>query len=179
MQEMIYFTSDTHFGHSRIIDYCRRPFRNVDHMDEELIRRWNSRVKDGDSVVHLGDFSFYNSSRTKEIISRLNGEISLVRGNHDRNPGRFFTNVADKASFRIAGVTVLASHYPYRGVQIDARDFSSRQIEYHDGWLLCGHVHDRWIVNGRMINVGVDAWDFAPISEDEVAEIIVNGGWNG
>ena len=37
----IWFTSDTHFYHNKIVEYCQRPFASVEEMNEELIARWN------------------------------------------------------------------------------------------------------------------------------------------
>ena len=53
-----FFTSDTHFGHENIIKYCGRPFKDVEKMNERLIKNWNEVVKDTDTIFHLGDFSF-------------------------------------------------------------------------------------------------------------------------
>lgn len=39
--EVDFITSDTHFGHARIIELASRPFASVEEMDAELIRRWN------------------------------------------------------------------------------------------------------------------------------------------
>ena len=52
----IFFTSDSHFGHENIIRFCKRPFNSVREMNEELIHRWNSKVRPNDIVFHLGDF---------------------------------------------------------------------------------------------------------------------------
>ena len=56
----IWFTSDTHFFHNNIIDYCKRPFVNAEEMNEYIIKQWNSVVKPQDEVYHLGDFAFGN-----------------------------------------------------------------------------------------------------------------------
>ena len=169
---MNWFTSDTHFGHKTVIQYCDRPFRNVVEMNEELIRRWNAVVKETDTVYHLGDFSFLGSMRTKEIVASLNGRKILIRGNHDSKPHRFFERVEDWIIMEIGGAQVLLSHYPFLGQQMDDRDFSDRQLRFDGRWLLHGHVHTAWKVKDRMINVGVDQWAYAPVSEDEIYEIL-------
>ena len=50
--------------------------------------------------------------------------------------------------------------------------FSSRRFDDDGGWLLCGHVHEKWSQLGKMINVGVDVRDFKPISMEEVRLIM-------
>lgn len=58
----IFFIGDAHFGHKGIINFettkSFRPFSTIVEHDEELVRRWNSVVKKGDLVWHLGDFCF-------------------------------------------------------------------------------------------------------------------------
>ena len=39
-----FFTSDHHFGHANIIEYCRRPFASAEEMDAEMEARWRARV---------------------------------------------------------------------------------------------------------------------------------------
>jgi calcineurin-like phosphoesterase family protein len=169
---MNWFTSDTHFGHKNVIEYCARPFKDVEEMNEELIRRWNVCVKNTDTVWHLGDFSFLGSIATKAILSRLNGKIILVRGNHDAKPWRFFERVESWQMIVLQDEVVNLCHYPYRGYSHDERDFFTRQLEDKGVPLLHGHVHKEWKIKGRMINVGVDQWDYAPVSEDEIILII-------
>lgn len=84
-EKKVFITSDTHFDHARIIQYENRPFNSVQEMNEEMIKRWNLKVSNNDTVFHLGDFCFSNKDRTTEIISRLNGKKILVMGNHDRS----------------------------------------------------------------------------------------------
>ena len=79
----IFFTSDTHFGHGNIINFCKRPYENVAKMDNALIENWNATVGLADDVYHLGDFCFNGIQRWWELIGALNGRIHLILGNHD------------------------------------------------------------------------------------------------
>lgn len=82
--------SDTHFGHNKILDFepCRLTQLKVDGFndnehDEWLINKWNSVVGKDDTVLHLGDLAFKGITN---YLPRLNGNIILVLGNHDRKP---------------------------------------------------------------------------------------------
>src|ERR1035437_10371795 len=81
-----FFTSDTHFNHDNVIQYCGRPFASVDEMNREMIARWNSTVGPDDTVYHLGDFALGKFAEAAPILRRLNGARKiLVLGNHDRS----------------------------------------------------------------------------------------------
>lgn len=67
---------------------------------------------------------------------------------------------------------MLLCHFPYRGDSHDHDRYREHRPVDRGSWLLHGHVHDRWTQRGRMINVGVDATGFRPISVDDVAVII-------
>lgn len=164
---MNFFTSDTHFGHKNVIEYCKRPFATVEEMDEELIRRWNAVVGENDQVFHLGDFAFCGKMRAREIMNHLTGTKFLVRGNHDHWTNAKYLDLGFSSVYQF---TELAwngwklSHFPYRGQEADDRKFE-QQLEDTGGWLLCGHVHTAWKQKGRMINIGVDQWNFTPVNE--------------
>ena len=82
---MIYFTADTHFFHSNIINLCDRPFKNVDEMNKVLIRNWNSYITELDEIYILGDFLFKGTGgQANAILNTLNGKKYLIRGNHDK-----------------------------------------------------------------------------------------------
>ena len=80
----IFIISDTHFSHANIIKYCSRPFKDVEEMDNTMIKNWNRVVKENDIVYHLGDFSFGGKDNVEKFLKKLNGKIILVKGNHDR-----------------------------------------------------------------------------------------------
>ena len=69
-------------------------------------------------------------------------------------------------------------YYPLEKPRPQSRyDLKFMQYRPQDdgGWLLHGHIHEKWRQNGRQINVGVDAWNFAPVSDDTICEMIRSG----
>lgn len=85
-----YFIADWHYGHANIIAYDNRPFKSVDEMNSELVKRWNEKVSKGDIVYVLGDMFWCKSSEAVPVLRQLNGQKFLVKGNHDRcNDGVF------------------------------------------------------------------------------------------
>ncbi len=87
----IYVIADTHFYHNNIIQYCNRPFENVEQMNEFMINKWNERVQsDNDIVIHLGDFGFGSKEQLQNIANQLRGRKILIKGNHDMRKGNQF-----------------------------------------------------------------------------------------
>ena len=73
----IFLTSDTHWGHERIIEFCNRPFKDVEEMNYKLIDNWNKKVPVDGLVFHLGDFAWGGYPFWKKIREQLNGRIIL------------------------------------------------------------------------------------------------------
>jgi len=79
-----YIIADTHFNHRNIIWFANRPFESVEEMNQTMIKNWNDIVKDEDLVIHLGDFVYGGIKKIKAILEQLNGELLLIKGNHDK-----------------------------------------------------------------------------------------------
>ncbi len=79
----IFFTADLHLGHDNIIGYTKRPFKDVDEMDNTLIDNYNEKVSNDDTVYILGDFTLKNAGPARQYLKRLNGHILIVPGGHD------------------------------------------------------------------------------------------------
>lgn len=182
---MKFFTSDHHFGHKKVIEFCSRPWPDVFAMNAGLARRWNETVGPDDDVWILGDFTFGGTQFTASVLKNLRGRKHLIRGNHDwkrigpkRNDLGFATIVDGTQDLWLTDPPlrwtkkVRMSHFPYQfSHPSDARYEELRPID-DGGWLLHGHVHQSWKVKERMINVGVDVWDYRPVSESQIFEII-------
>ena len=154
---MIFFTADNHFGHQNIIKYCKRPFANVEEMDQTMMKNWNEVVKDCDTVYIVGDFSFYDAVKTKEIIDQLKGEKILIKGNHDRN---YVVKLFEKSYTHLFVSGMLLEH-----------DSEFKKLFHGDVRCICGHVHDLFLYRDGCLNVGVDCWSFKPVSFERVLEL--------
>lgn len=164
----IFFTADTHFGHGRIIEYTNRPFRdaegrpNPQRMDEAIIDRFNSVLRRGDVLYHLGDVSWSSYNKQTGFIDRLNTkEVHLIWGNHD-HPKDFkglpFRSFSDIKRITVAAQRFVLCHYPMRSWQ----GKGSGAIQ------LYGHVHGSMSGIGRQMDVGVDTNDFYPWAVEDI-----------
>jgi calcineurin-like phosphoesterase family protein len=157
-------------------------------MTEELIRAWNEVVDEDDDVYHLGDVSLGRADKTVTILNRLNGNIHLITGNHEKS-------VLDKEYTRNRFIWIK----PYYELKVNTNnpDFSvpTRNKEqmivlshysfrvwnksHHGSWMLYGHSHDSmekepW---GRSMDVGVDSayrilGEYRPFNYEEIKKIM-------
>lgn len=167
----VYFTSDTHFSHIKIMKYCNRPFKSVSHMNETILNNWRETITKKDVVYHLGDVAFGDDDNVERLVKRITtlpGTKYLVLGNHDI-PYRYlyykaFAEILPPLftkDFPFPGgkkQRVLLSHYP-----LLPDDYSFRgAINLH------GHMHGRLPCTRMLCDVGVDAWAYKPARLDEI-----------
>jgi len=183
---MKFFTSDTHFNHGGsngergILEYCDRPFKFVHAMNEFLIMRWNDVVPPGGLVYHLGDFAWgvgkgYGTLGVEEILDRLNGQIILIQGSHDKP--------ALKVAHRFVKITPkLEIHEKIGDLKADITlcHYSMRtwRRSHFNSWHLYGHSHGRLAGAGKSFDCGVDTKHleshvrYSPYTLSEIAEIM-------
>ena len=169
METQTWFTSDRHFGHSNIITYCNRPYRNTQEMGEDIIRKHNELVKPEDHVYDLGDFAFgrgVDYDYTLYCLTRMNGIKHFVRGNHDRfmdeiylrQPELFASYERGYQEIEINNQRIVLCHYAMREWHHNLRGV----------WHLFGHTHGSIGGWGKSFDVGVDVHGFKPISFEQV-----------
>ena len=164
---MIFLTSDNHFNHGNIIAYCNRPFTCAKQAREDMIVRWNHTVTPNDEVHVLGDFIMGLSETVGEILPRLNGRITLIRGNHDTRikleeyakfPQKI--DVRDMNVFNYDGFTVVETHYP---ITMESA-VALTGVPENKIILVHGHTHDLDpFYNGEQFNASVDVTNFCPV----------------
>jgi len=160
----VFFTSDTHFGHGGALGLYRRPFASVAAMNEGLAERWNETVGFDDVVWHLGDFAIrQRPGVVAELLARLNGRKHLVAGNNDPPATAELAgweSVQPYAEMTVEGVSVVLCHYPFRSWRGMGK-----------GWInLHGHSHGRLKPLPQQFDVGVDVWDFRPVTLSEILQ---------
>lgn len=143
---MIYYIADCHFYHAALnTKMDKRGFADVTEMNEYMIKKWNDKVTNADTVVILGDLSLGNVQETNELIHRLKGKLCLIVGNHDKyiekpefDLGRFewidnYREITDSQK------KVICCHYPmpfYEG------QYRKRHNGDPKTYMLYGHVHE-------------------------------------
>lgn len=168
---MIFFISDLHFGHNKEFIYKFRGFSSIEEHDETLIKNWNLKVGVQDTVYFIGDFSFSNN--IENYISRLNGKIIIIEGNHDSNLAHYYSSKKYSSDFnkifsyhtgfidiKINGQPITLCHYPMR----------YWNKSHHGALHLYGHLHKKTDFGGKTLNVSVDNIGTYPISLDELVE---------
>lgn len=180
----VFFTGDLHFGHENVLAFDNRPFASVEEMDAELIRRWNNKVGKGDLVYVLGDMIWKTrNDDAPSLIKSLNGQIILIKGNHDR----FLHNA--KAKVALAGLKdyddicvtledgtqkrVILSHFftpmynghRYQAIHLHAHSHFTDEADYEVDF--AAKLNAEGILN-EIYNVGCMYWNYEPVTLDEI-----------
>lgn len=168
----MYLTSDLHAWHKKVLEFCpkTRPWNSMEEMHDALVAEWNAKAtKPGVKMYHLGDFSFGTPEQTEEFVSRLQGDIVFINGNHERTKTKEvlakYGEVCDYKVVKYSGKKFVLFHFPI--LEWDSK---------HHGSILCyGHIHGKKIPDsygmGKSLDVG---WDNLQkiIHFDEVIEMM-------
>jgi calcineurin-like phosphoesterase family protein len=158
---MIYFTSDTHFGDTRVLRIDRRPFSTTKEHDEALIANWNDVVGRDDDVWHLGDVMSPRAGDCDHLLGGLNGRKHLIIGNNDPPTtvsSRLWSSVQHYTELLVEGRHLILYHYAFR----TWNQMGKKSINLH------GHSHGRLKPLPRQFDVGVDARDLRPVALAEL-----------
>ena len=159
----IFVISDTHFDHTNIIRYCKRPFRNTREMNTSLVKNWNRTVDKSDKVYFLGDMTFGKGRRSIDYwLSKLNGDIFFICGNHDTDIITRAKVITDQFPIKYKGHEFLLMHDPYRpsnwnGWIIHGDKHNNSPVEYP-------HVHKK----NMTVNISAEFTEYTPISLDSI-----------
>lgn len=174
---MIYYISDVHFQDQRVFDKCKKPFKDLNDYQEEIIKRWNAKVQTDDIVYVLGDVADEAYHEVVDVIKQLNGIKHLIVGNHDENNLDYYKKSGCFSSVKFIDVIldknrkVCICHYPL----MDWMEFS------RGGYHVYGHIHNKSKANDEAYvqikkyhsnkpcyNASVDVTNYEPVTLDEM-----------
>lgn len=175
---------------------------DVERHDRTVINRINACVGKQDELYILGDLSSGGAANLRRALSLLDGlhippsRRHLVLGNHDgfrmkpsnaADIATHFGSVSDSLLIDIDGIPAVLSHVPrYEYLDDSVREgMASNSLEKtlrkhaphvpHSTVHLYGHTHGRnpdEFHDSWSINVGLDAWNLRPVSEDEIRKAL-------
>ena len=150
-----------------------------------MVDRWNAKVKDGDTVYHLGDVSI--ARKGLQQVKRLNGRKILIRGNHDVFKDEDYKEIGFQ---QIHGVRVFVDKFILSHIPLHPGSVSDRfRVNVH------GHLHGNQVMSIKSVGPGpmdieytdepslgylcvsVEQTNFEPLHFDEV-EARVKARWD-
>lgn len=175
----IWLISDTHFGHENILGFRHggadgplirgSRFSSVEEMDETMVDNWNSVVKPGDKVYHLGDVFFGPKDDFIKKFKRLNGQKRLILGNHD--DAKFFAKHELFAKIDVWRMFpdhgLLLTHVPvHDSIMYEGRfrNFPGVPLNVH------GHIHQNPSPTENHKCVCVEQIDYTPIHIEDARD---------
>lgn len=176
MSKDIWLISDTHFFHANILRFTDDEgnlirgsrFSSVEEMNQCMLDNWNSVVKPGDKVYHLGDVFMGDKEQFVKYWSKLNGKKNLIVGNHDdikwMAQKELFSKIYMWRMFTEFGL--LLTHVPIhesglrRGAPTD--ETAPMLLNIH------GHIHQNPSPTEHHRCVCVEHIDYTPINIEEL-----------
>lgn len=163
--------SDTHFGHANILRFTsangnliRPEFETVEEMDDIMCQNWVRKVKNNDTIYHLGDVAIPRKSL--QLIGKLPGRKILIKGNHDIFKLHDYVGIfVDIRAYKT---------YPDKGIICSHIPISDRQLNNRFKFNVHGHMHTNSMEDSKYLNVCVEKTNYSPVLLDEVLERIKN-----
>jgi calcineurin-like phosphoesterase family protein len=146
---MVWFTSDLHFFHDRILEFHpkRKELfgKTVQEAKEKMIQLWNSTVNKKDTVYILGDLAFGEIEDKRKLFQRLNGNKVLILGNHDKVPDHlkcYFNSITQIKNMKFKKSVF---NFLHRDLEIVMCHFPMLSWEHKDkdAVMLHGHCHGK------------------------------------
>lgn len=169
----IWLVSDTHFGHSNILNFkldsgeSLRVFDSVEHMDQTMEENWNAVVGTNDIVYHLGDVYF---GQGHTVLPRLKGKKRLILGNHDTAKGQHILNNFQKILVwrMFTEFGLLLTHIPVHAGSFEMKNLTNVHGHTHRHWVSTEDANGQRVNDTRYFNVCVENHNYTPINIDEV-----------
>ena len=172
--DKVWFTSDLHFWHKNICEYCGRPYDSIEEMNQGIVANWNSVVKEDDTVFVLGDLGFCGIEKLRPLMSQLKGKIFLIQGNHDSDKvvNKLYEEGLIKDYFKLLEVTIITDedclNQPLTLCHFPMIDWYNKE---KGSWMIHGHQHQlpkTPSCSPKHYDVGLDKNGMTPINFEQL-----------
>lgn len=184
----LWFSSDLHIAHLNALTIMpHRPWSDVDSMSQGLIDNYNSIIKDGDTVIILGDLIMGKKfENVPKYLPQLKGNKTLLCGNHDFLPSEqkpdklaqleqlYLKNGISQIVYGCVSLDMFTGDWRDLNIKLchfptaDTTDDRTNEYEQRythlrptitdDEILFCGHTHSKQhLLKPNVYHVGVDA----------------------
>ena len=158
-----FYCADLHLDHAMILRHAKRPFETVDEQLKTIISRFNERLTKGSVLYILGDTCLRNHGTVLYFLHNIVCKnVHLIFGNHDKKTkvGQLsqWASVSDIKDVTDGKDKVILCHYP----------MAVWNKKHHGSYHLHGHSHGNYVGTGNICDVGVDCWNFYPVTLEEV-----------
>lgn len=192
-EPVTWFTSDLHLNDTRMFTcppttvHYRPQFNSLEEMNHAIINNINHFVDEKDNLFILGDIFCEDLVDGVECFKQIKCKnIVLIVGNHDLTSEthelkKLINDLLNQKNIDLATSRFIKSnsidnesdvyymcHYPMKAKHL----IEKNKHETDNIYALVGHVHGAWRIQPRMINVGIDAWGFRPVSLYEINFVV-------
>jgi len=163
----IFFTADLHLKHTNLIKHGIRNFKDCEEHDNTILTNWNNKVKKGDLVYIVGDVVW---GQDFSILKKFNGQKIIIKGNHDKTKDLDLAKKNNYISNWFHNKTINVNSEPFGKVSIAMNHFPMRSWDrsFYGSVLLYGHCHGSMGDYNLSTDIGVDCWNYTPVSTEEV-----------
>ena len=163
----VWFTSDLHFGHERLINGLRK--QTVEENAQLIIKNWNDVVHKKDIVYLLGDVVMEEPKLVYPYLKQLKGQIYYIGGNHDDR----------KVCETIAAMGIpIMGCVEYKGYICTHIPIIQSEVKFFKG-NIHGHIHLATTQNPDIINnpfdpinkyynVNTEFHNYTPVSFEQI-----------
>lgn len=136
---MTYFSSDFHLGHANVIRFDKRPYRDVNEMNEAIIKHCMTTLTSNDSFYYLGDWALDHHRKADSYMATLaesGAKLFFIKGNHDKRETiklyeKYGTYLGEQKKIKIGEQEIVLNHYC----------MTVWDKSHHGSWHLYGHSH--------------------------------------
>lgn len=180
----IWYVSDLHLLHQNLATL--RGYSSIEEHDAIICDNWVKSIREHDTVIHCGDETVGGKQRVLDalaMIKKLPGKKIEIPGNHSpvhpmhrdwmkwvQPYNDVFDAMAPFMRRKINGINILHSHFPYCMDHTEVPRYQQYRLPDMGEWLIHGHGHSEVKKVGKQINVCLEAWGHAPVSQEQIVE---------